>query len=194
MTFWLQVSEYKMLVADLDMSIGNKDIMHLILDISPVLQNLMVCNLLKDLFLICNNKNRSKPNLLTSWYSFVFYCIVHSVLCQWQCLWLIFSYCSSAQVFHSLSTAETVKYDFRTWQIICLVLWLQILCHIVFFYTGFPLLYNCKVHTCELDMLGLEQAYVTSESGYIRESKSMVPVYCPSLSCKSRNWVEFCRI
>lgn len=182
MTFWLQVSEHKMLVADLDMSIGNKDILHLILDRSPVLQNLMVCNLLQDLFLLSNNKNRSKPNLLTSSYSFVFYCIVHSISCQWQCLWLIFSYCSSAQVFHSLSTAETVKYNFRTWHIICLILWLEILCHIVFFYTGFPLLYSCRVHTCDLDMLGLEQAYVTSESGYIKGSRSLVPVYSPSPS------------
>lgn len=51
-----------------------------------------------------------------------------------------------------------------------------------FFYTGFPLLYSCKVHTCDLDMLGLEQAYVISESGYIRESRSLVPIYSPTPS------------
>lgn len=165
------------------MNISNKDILHHILDWSPVPQSLMGCNLLQNLFLLSNNKNRSNPNLLTSWCNFVFCHIVCRILCQWQYLWLIFSYCSSTQVFHSLGTAEALKHSFRTWRIICLVLWLDMLYCIVFLHWLSSVKYSCKVLTCELDVLELKYPYVPQKLRLdIREIRSLMPVYCPSPS------------
>lgn len=52
------------------------------------------------------------------------------------------------------------------------------------FYAGFPLLYSCKLLTCDSDLLGLERPHVPSEAeaGHVRESRSLMCVYflCPS--------------
>lgn len=52
------------------------------------------------------------------------------------------------------------------------------------FYAGFPLLYSCKLLTCDLDLLGLERPCGPSEAeaGYVRESRSLMSVYSPSPS------------
>lgn len=106
-------------------------------------------NLLQNLFLLSSSKNRSKADSLTSEYSFVFCHAMCSILCQWQQLWFIFSYSTSVQVFHSLSTVEAEKHNFKALGIICLVLWLEItVCFMVFtlaFY--YSVASNCSLVT-----------------------------------------------